>query len=67
MNKQPRKEAEEELTPPCCKGCKHLTKTGYCLIGGTGCWKWREWFHKEWEGIRKAAGMSRDKKEEPKE
>lgn len=49
-------------TAKCCKKCEFLTETGACTQYGN-CSKWRRWFHKEWEKIRKDFGVYKAKKE----
>ena len=54
------------MTPPCCKKCPHLTRSGRCLSHDKLCSKWREWFHEEWTDIRRAAIAIKNHEEIPK-
>ena len=42
------------MTPKCCKGCRHLAKSGTCKEYKQ-CAQWVAWFSAEWSNIRKAA------------
>ena len=50
------------MTPKCCQECRHLDKHGNCVHIGN-CRKWREWFHREWSDIRKAAALIKERRE----
>lgn len=50
------------MSPKCCKECKHLDPKGNC-VNHKGCSKWLEWFRREWQGIRKAAGLVIERRE----
>jgi hypothetical protein len=42
----------KDPTPECCKNCKSYTETTGCRQSHRDCYKWRTWFHKEWEAIQ---------------
>lgn len=49
-------------TAKCCEGCRQCRPTGACT-SYKKCEKWRSWFRKEWDQIRKAAEAYKEKKE----
>lgn len=50
------------MTPECCKRCQTVTADGRCNRADfRKCYKWRAWFGREWERIRKAADRTREK------
>lgn len=46
------------MGPKFCENCKHLKADGACSTAKT-CAKWRVWFAREWQRIRKAAGKTK--------
>lgn len=50
------------MTPKCCKNCKHLLPSGACAWS-QACSEWRKWFSREWNNIRKAAALIKERRE----
>ena len=45
------------MRPKFCENCKHLEADGSCCLDKR-CAKWRAWFAREWQRIRRAAGKT---------
>lgn len=55
---------KETTLPSCCKNCRSHTPTKDCNGEGKDCVRWRAWFSKEWERIRKAGAEIKQRQAE---